>query len=84
MKRFFQKLTVGIVLRVVHAALVELQAQDTRVAEEFACMPEGLSYSIYTGHNGPVLHVAWQGGKLRRLRTLDKATCTLQIKFLNL
>ena len=65
MKRFFQKLTVGIVLRVVHAALVELKAQDTRVAEEFARMPEGLSYSIYTGHNGPVLHVIWQGGKLR-------------------
>ena len=62
MKRFFQKLTVGIVLRVVHAALVELQKQDSRVAEEFARMPEGLSYSIYTGYNGPELHVVWQGG----------------------
>lgn len=80
MKRFFQKLTVGIVLRVVHAALVELKAQDTRVAEEFASMPEGLSYSIYTGHNGPVLHVIWQGGKLRRVRSLKKAGCTLHIK----
>ena len=80
MKRFFQKLTVGIVLRVVHAALVELQRQDSRVAREFANMPEGLSYSIHTGHNGPTLHVVWQGGKLRRVRSLDKASCTLHIK----
>lgn len=80
MKRFFQRCTVAIVLRVVHAALVELQKQDSRVAAEFARMPEGLSYSIYTGHNGPCLHVLWQGGKLRRLRTLDKAVCTLHIK----
>lgn len=80
MKRFFQKLTVGTVLRVVHAALVELQKQDARVAAEFARMPEGLSYSIYTGHHGPVLHVQWQGGKLRRLRALSKASCTLHIK----
>lgn len=80
MKRFFQKLTVGIVLRVVHAALVELQQHDSRVAREFANMPEGLSYSIHTGHNGPTLHVVWQGGKLRRVRSLDKASCTLHIK----
>ena len=80
MKRFFQKLTVGIVLRVVHAALVELQKQDSRVAEEFARMPEGLSYSIYTGYNGPELHVVWQGGELRRVRCLQHASCTLHIK----
>ncbi len=80
MKRFFQKLTVGIVLRVVHAALVELQKQDSRVAKEFARMPEGLSYSIHTGHNGPTLHVEWRGGKLRRVRKLQKASCTLHIK----
>lgn len=80
MKRFFQKLTVGIVLRVVHAALVELQKQDTRVADEFARMPEGLSYSIYTGHAASVLHVIWQNGKLKRVRSLEKATCTLHIK----
>lgn len=80
MKRFLQKLTVGIVLRVVHAALVELHRQDTRVAEEFARMPEGLSYSIHTGHHAPVLHVIWQGGKLCRVRHLAKATCTLHIK----
>lgn len=80
MKRFFQKLTVGIVLRVVHAALVELQKQDTRVADEFARMPEGLSYSIYTGHAASVLHVIWQNGKLKRVRSLEKTTCTLHIK----
>lgn len=80
MKRFFQKLTVGIVLRVVHAALVELKQQDARVAAEFMRMPEGLSYSIYTGHNAPVLHVIWQNGKLKRVRNLEKATCTLHIK----
>lgn len=80
MKRFFQKLTVGIVLRVVHAALVELQKQDTRVADEFARMPEGLSYSIYTGHAASVLHVIWQNGKLKRVRSLEKATCSLHIK----
>lgn len=80
MKRFVQKLTVGIVLRVVHAALVELQKQDTRVAAEFERMPEGLGYSIYTGHNAPVLHVIWQGGKLKRVHSLEKATCTLHIK----
>ena len=80
MKRFLQKLTVSIVLRVVHAALVELQKQDSRVAGEFNRMPEGLSNSIYTGHQGPQLHVMWQGGKLRRLRSLDKATSTLHNK----
>ncbi len=80
MKRCAQKLTVGIVLRVVHAALVELQRQDTRVAAEFARMPEGLSYSIHTGYNAPELHVVWQGGKLRRVRTLAQASCSLHIK----
>lgn len=84
MKRFCQKLTVGIVLRVVHAALVELQVQDSRVAAEFARMPEGLSYSIYTGHRGPTLHVMWKNGRLQRLRHLQKASCTLHIKSMSL
>ena len=39
MKLALQKLTVGIVLRVVHAALVELYALDSRVRDEFNRMP---------------------------------------------
>ena len=54
-------LTVSIVLRVVHAALIELRALDSRVAKEFERMPEGLSYAIRTGHNGPMLFVQWDG-----------------------
>ena len=51
MKLALQKLTVGIVLRVVHAALVELYGLDSRVRDEFDRMPEGMSYALQTGHS---------------------------------
>ena len=60
MKLFFQKLTVGIVLRVVHAALVELYGMDTRVKAEFDALPERMSYAIATSHDAPTLFVRWK------------------------
>ena len=78
--RVFKSFVVAIVLRVVHAALVELRALDSRVAREFERMPEGLSYTIRTGHDGPILHVMWSGGQLRRLAALDSPSCSLRIK----
>lgn len=78
--RAIQSLVVGIVLRVVHAALIELRALDSRVAKEFERMPEGLSYTIRTGYNGPVLHVKWKDGALLRLAELPTASCSLRIK----
>ena len=80
MWRSIQGLVVGIVLRVVHAALIELRALDSRVAQEFERFPEGLSYTIRTGHNGPVLHVLWQDGQLKRLADLPAPVCSLRIK----
>ena len=78
--RVIQSLVVAIVLRVVHAALVELRELDSRVAKEFERMPEGLSYAIRTGHNGPELFVQWDGRELRRLAELHAPTCALRIK----
>ena len=78
--RFLQSLTVGIVLRVVHAALVALRRLDSRVAAEFERMPEGLSYAIQTGYKGPTLYVQWDGKELRRLPELAAPTCALRIK----
>ncbi len=80
MKLFFQKLTVGIVLRVVHAALVELYHIDSRVKAEFDALPEAMSYSIATGYDAPVLNVLWEQGKLKRIKSLKKAVCNLAIK----
>ncbi|MBR1979508.1 MAG: hypothetical protein IJ985_08425 [Akkermansia sp.] len=73
-------LTVSIVLRVVHAALIELRALDSRVAKEFERFPEGLSYSIRTGFEGPTLHVLWQDGELKRVENLPAPVCSLRIK----
>ncbi len=78
--RAIQSLVVGIVLRVVHAALVELRELDSRVAKEFERMPEGLSYAIQTGYQGPQLFVRWNGQVLERLRDLHAPTCALRIK----
>ena len=78
--RFLQSLTVGIVLRVVHAALVELRGLDSRVAREFERMPEGLSYAIRTGYRGATLCVQWNGRELQRLPELHAPTCSLRIK----
>ena len=80
MKLALQKLTVGIVLRVVHAALVELYALDTRVRDEFNRMPEGMSYALQTGYNAPQLFVQWKDGKLHNLKHLDKPVCALRLK----
>ncbi len=84
MRRFIQQFTVAIVLRVVHAALVELRDLDSRVALEFERFPEGLSYSISTGHKGPTLHVQWEGGQLKRKIALPAPVCSLRIKSLPL
>ena len=80
MKLALQKLTVGIVLRVVHAALVELYKLDSRVKLEFNRMPEGLSYALHTGYNAPQLFVQWKDGKLNRLAQLDRPVCALRLK----
>ena len=74
------KLTVGIVLRVVHAALVELYKLDTRVRDEFDRMPEGLSYALQTGYQAPQLFVEWRNGKLHRCGNLEKPVCALRLK----
>lgn len=84
MIRRLQSVTVGIVLRVVHAALVELIRLDPRVAEEFARMPEGISYAVQTGYRGPTLCVQWKDGALHRLSRLQKADCALAIKTMSL
>lgn len=78
--RAIQSFVVAVVLRVVHAALIELRALDSRVAKEFERMPEGLSYAIRTGFEGPTLHVQWKDGKLVRLAGLSAPSCSLRIK----
>ncbi len=85
MKQGIQRLTVAIVMRVVHAAICELQAVgDTRVLQELAHMYEGQSYSIAAGAKGPVLHVQWKDGRLLRLASPAERACTLRIKSLPL
>lgn len=84
MKAWIQRVTVGIVLRVVHAALVELRGMDTRVQQEFERMPEGLGYAVHTGWRAPELHVQWVGGCLHRLAGPPQGACTLHIKSLPL
>ena len=83
MKRILQKLTVAAALRLVHAALVELYKLDPYVRAQFCSLPNGTSYSIYTGHDAPVLHVCWDGQKLLRLKEVkERATCELHLKSL--
>ncbi len=82
MKRFFQRLTVGIVLKVVHAALVELYRIDSRVQGELDALPEGMSYAVQTGYNAPVLYVQWQQGRLCSHPVLESPVCALRIKSL--
>ncbi len=85
MTRALQSLTVGIVMRVVHAAICELQTVgDTRVLHELSLMAEGQTYSIGVGMGGPSLHVQWKGGKLHRLAEPAPHACTLRIKSLSL
>lgn len=80
MKLKLQKLTVGIVLRVVHAALVELYSLDSRVKSELDSLPDRMSYALSTGHDAPTLYLRWHGGALRRLQSLPNPTCALQVK----
>lgn len=84
MKRSLQSLIVGVVLRVVHAALVELSQLDTRVRRELERLPEGTAYSVYTGHEAPCLHVQWKGGRLCRLRASAPGACILRVKSMQL
>ena len=85
MTKSIQHLTVGIVVRVVHAAICELQAVgDTRVLHELAHLREGQAYSIAAGAKGPALHVQWKGGKLLSLPAPAEGACKLTIKTLPL
>ncbi len=85
MKRFVQRLTVGVVMRVVHAAICELRAVgDTRAVRELSQLREGMAYSVSSGAGGPELHVQWKDGRLlRRLEAAEDA-CRLRIKTLPL
>lgn len=82
MKRALQKLVVGAALRVIHAALVELREMDAYVAEEFAKLPDGISYAIRTGYRCPALYVRRNGDELQRLSTLNTPHCELSLKSL--
>lgn len=84
MKRFVQKAVVAVVLRVVHAALVELQTLDSRVEKELRRLPEGMSYALGTGFRGPELFVEWKEGRLQRRKTMENPHCSLRIKSLPL
>ncbi len=85
MMRALQHLTVSIVMRVVHAALCELQALgDTRVLHELSLMNEGQAYSIYAGKEGVSLHVQWKKGRLCRLAEPSPHACVLRIRTLPL
>lgn len=84
MKRTLQKWTVHAALRVVHAALMELPKMDAYVAQEFAKLPAGMSYAIYTGHESPTLFVQWDGERLQRVPELPHAHCELHMKALAL
>ena len=82
MKRVLQRLVVGVALRVVHAALVELRGMDAAVAAEFAKLPAGMSYAIHTGYGCPALCVLWDGARLQRPAALVKPRCELHLKSL--
>lgn len=83
MKRGFQQFVVGAALRVVHAALVELQEMDDYVAGEFVKLPTGISYAIHTGHECPSLYVQWDGRRLLRPTTPGAPRCELHLKALS-
>ncbi len=85
MKRALQSLAVAVVMRVVHAALCELQAvNDSRVLHELSLLKEGQAYSICVGKEGPSLHVLWKEGRLHRLASPAPGACVLCIKSLPL
>lgn len=82
MKRACCKWIVGAALRVVQASLVELREMDDYVAAEFDKLPVGMSYSICTGYECPVLHVVWDGKRLLRRASLPQPRCELHLKSL--
>lgn len=80
MKRTLQSLTVAVVLRIVHAAIVELYKLDDRVARELDRLPDGSTYAIHASASGPHLYVEWKDAVLRRVSNLDQAGCAIDIK----
>ncbi len=84
MVRFFQKIVIAVVLRIVHAALVELRTLDSRVRREFDRLPDGMGYAVGTGYKAPVLNVEWKGGRLCRCHRPAALFCRLHIKTLKL
>ncbi len=80
MKHALQRLTVAVVLRIVHAALIELRHLDSRVARELERLPDGASYAIHASASGPHLFVVWQDAHLRRVAGLSQAGCAIDIK----
>ena len=83
MKRRLQTTIIAAALRLVHAAIVELQRLDPEVAGELSRMPVGMTYAIHTGHHAPSLIVQWDGQRLLRLsRPEGKKLCTLRLKAL--
>ncbi len=85
MKYRLQSAVVALVMRVVHAAIVELHAlDDTRVLHELALFREGQAYSIEAGKGGPTLHVQWKNGRLLRLASPAAGATALRIKSLPL
>ena len=85
MKRALQSMVVALVLRVVHAALTELQRLDSSVRRELEQMPEGMGYAVETGYRAPTLYVRWCGGQLQRCAAAPPAPCcALRLKNLPL
>lgn len=83
MTRLLQKIVVAIALRLLHAALVELQLLDCTMAQELQKLPKGMSFAIHTGHKAPALTVRWDGRRLQRVVEAGYAAqCTLRIKAL--
>lgn len=80
MKRALQSLTVAVVLRIVHAAIVELRELDSRVARELERLADGSSYAVHASASGPHLYVEWKDAELRRLPDLEPAGCAIDIK----
>lgn len=78
--RALQCLVVAVVLRVVHAALVELRGLDSRVARELDRLPDGMGYAVQASVNGPRLFVQWRDGLLRRCGKLSRPDCGVVIK----
>ena len=75
MRRTLQKIYLSAALRLVHAAICELQSLDKAAEGELLGLPVGLRYAIYAGHGAPALFVEWDGAGLRRLREEPAQKC---------